>query len=142
MKTLSKAISHVNNNLKNRYYHNNIKDSPPATTPLRAIRRFCVECVGSPYEINDCGGDKCLDGQGDENGVCYFYGHRMGRGRPSVKLIRKMCLECMEGSSRLVAECRADCELHRFRFGKNPNISDERREKQRVIALRMGWGGG
>ncbi len=89
-------------------------------TPLTAIRKICVDCVGSPYGVEGCGGDKCLGGQGDENGVCYFWKYRMGRGRPSVKLIRKFCLECMGDSSRLVSECDSICYLHPYRFGKNP----------------------
>jgi hypothetical protein len=89
-------------------------------TPLRAIRQLCVACVGSPYEVKDCGGDACLGLQGDEREICYFYPYRMGRGRPSVKLVRKFCLECMDGSRRLVAECGSDCPLNPYRFGKNP----------------------
>jgi hypothetical protein len=89
-------------------------------TPLRAIRKICVACVGSPYDVAGCGGDKCLGGQGDENGKCYFYRYRMGRGRPSVKLIRKFCFECMGGSKRLVRECESVCPLHEYRFGRNP----------------------
>ena len=89
-------------------------------TPLKAIRKICVACVGSPYDVAGCGGDKCLGGQGDENGLCYFYRYRMGRGRPSVKTIRKFCLECMGDSSQLVRECGSDCSLHQYRFAKNP----------------------
>jgi len=89
--------------------------------PLKAIRKLCVACVGSPFEVDKCGGNKCLGGQGDENGVCYFYPYRKGRGRPSVKLIRKFCLECMGGGRKLVAECGGEeCPLHQYRFGKNP----------------------
>ena len=90
-------------------------------TPLKAIRKLCVACVGSPSEVEGCRGDKCLGGQGDENGVCYFFPYRMGRGRPSVKTIRKLCLECMGGSYKLVAECiTVDCPVHIYRFGTNP----------------------
>jgi len=90
-------------------------------TPLKAIRKVCVACVCKPSQVHKCGGNRCLEGVGDENGVCYFYPYRMGKGRPSVKLIRKYCLECMGGSKRLVAECRSEeCPLHQYRFGKNP----------------------
>ena len=91
-------------------------------TPLQAIRKVCVVCVGSVYEVKDCGGDNCLGAQGDENGVCYLSPYRLGKGRPSVKLIRKFCLECMGGSSKLVAECKSDCPLQPYRFGKNPKL--------------------
>jgi hypothetical protein len=90
-------------------------------TPLKAIRKVCVNCVGSSNEVKDCGGDKCVGRQGDNGGACYFHPYRKGRGRPSVKLIRQFCLECMGGSKRLVKECQSeDCPLHRYRFGKNP----------------------
>jgi len=89
-------------------------------TPLEAIRRVCVACVGSPYEVINCSGDKCLNGQGDENGKCYYYPFRMGKGRPSVKIIRKFCLECMDGSNQLVTQCESNCPLHQYRFGRNP----------------------
>jgi len=89
-------------------------------TPLEAIRKICVACAGSPYEVKDCGGNNCLGDQGDEKGVCYFFPFRFGKGRPSVKTIRKFCLECVGGSSRLVAECQSDCPLHPYRLGKSP----------------------
>jgi len=89
-------------------------------TPLQAIRKICVACVGSPFLVKDCGGDQCLNGQGDKKGVCYFYPYRLNKGRPSVKLIRKFCVECM-GSAILVAECAtAECPLYQYRFGTNP----------------------
>jgi len=89
-------------------------------TPLEAIRKICVECAGSPYDVKDCRSDACLGGQGDKKGVCYFFPFRLGKGRPSVKTIRKFCLECMDGSSKLVAECKSCCPLHPYRFGKSP----------------------
>ena len=52
-------------------------------TPLRAIRKVCIACVGSPYEVKDCGGDSCLGVQGDEKGVCYLFPFRLTKGRPS-----------------------------------------------------------
>jgi hypothetical protein len=89
-------------------------------TPLKAIRKVCVACAGSPYDVADCGGDKCLGESGDANGACYFFPFRLGKGRPSVKLIRKFCLECMGGSSELVTKCDSGCPLHQYRFGKSP----------------------
>ena len=90
-------------------------------TPGQAIRKFCLQCVGSPYEVKTCGGDKLLTG-----GVCNFYKYRMGKGRPSVKIIRQECLFCMGGSRKLVAECGLhNCPLHPFRMGKNPNYASK-----------------
>jgi hypothetical protein len=94
-----------------------------------AIKLFCRECVGGPKysdEVRDCGGDKCENGGCDPKGVCLFYKFRLGTGRSSVKTVRKMCLWCMDGNSDLINECfDVKCSLHKFRFGTNPNISDE-----------------
>jgi len=61
-------------------------------------------------------------GQGNKEGACYFFLYRMGRGRPSVKLIRRFCLECMGGSQLLVRNCSTgECPVWPFRMGKNPN---------------------
>jgi hypothetical protein len=90
-------------------------------TPKQAVRQKCVECVQSPYEVENCGGDRMI-GQGDEKNVCYFFPYRMGKGRPSVKTIRKFCVECMGGSRHLVTNCTTThCPVHPFRFGTNPN---------------------
>ena len=90
-------------------------------TPLRAIRKVCIACVGNAYEVKDCGGEKCFGGQGDEKGICIFYNYRIGKGRPSVKLLRRFCLECMSGSSQSVAGCQSlNCSVGEYRFGKNP----------------------
>ena len=44
-----------------------------------------------------------------------------GKARPSVKLIRRFCLECMGGSSQLVAGCQSlNCSIREYRFGRNP----------------------
>jgi hypothetical protein len=111
-------------------------------TPGESIRKVCVECVGSIYEVAACGGDHCLNGGSDKNGICLFYKYRMGTGRPSVKTIRKMCLFCMGGSDEMVKECPGDsekegvhCELWPYRLGRNPNIvvTEERRERLREI---------
>lgn len=116
-------------------------------TPRKAIQRMCVACAGSVQDLKCCGGDKLLNGQGDGKGTCHFYPHRMGKGRPSVKLIRKFCLECMGGSKQLVAECQLfDCPLHPYRFGKNPkragvgnkkptppSLGSENRSKNRIV---------
>jgi len=101
-------------------------------TPGKAIHRHCVECVDSPFEVAKCGGERML-GQGDESGACYLFPYRLGKGRPSVKTIRKFCLECQGGNSSRkvqvqdvrigVKSCPSEsCVLWRFRMGKNPNI--------------------
>jgi hypothetical protein len=98
------------------------------STPVQAIHKLCVQCVGSPFEVEDCGGDKCLNGGCDKDGVCWFWKYRLGKGRPSVKLIRKYCLFCQGGSRKFVRECiesvdhhgMTACPLFPFRMGVNP----------------------
>ena len=91
-------------------------------TPQEAVRAFCVECVGSAYEVESCGGDHCLNGACDINGVCWFFRYRLGSGRPPVKTIREFCLWCMGDTATLVRECQESiCPLHAYRMGTNPN---------------------
>lgn len=103
-------------------------------TPGKAIRKHCVDCVDSPFKVAKCGGDKMIGGQGDENGVCYYFPHRLGKGRPSVKIIRKFCLECQGGDKTKKVQPREvldgvkfcplkNCYSYPFRMGKNPNVT-------------------
>ena len=94
-------------------------------TPLKSIRRHCVDCMGGSYQaVNDCPSKACPLWQ-DRSGK-----QRMGQ-RP-LKAIRQFCLECV-GSSDQVRECTgkmlygSDCQLHKFRFGKNPRLKGKRR---------------
>lgn len=87
-------------------------------TPLDSIRAYCVECNGG----NDAEVRRC-DGDGKTPGfpACLFHRFRMGKGRPSVKIIRKFCLDCMGDNRSLVSTCETtDCLCHPFRMGKNP----------------------
>lgn len=97
-------------------------------TPGEAIRKYCIKCVGSAYNVRTCGGDKLLDGS-----VCPFFKYRMGTDRPSVKTIRKFCLNCMNNNSDMVRNCpsRKTCFLYPYRFGKNPAyiMSEEKKEE-------------
>lgn len=91
-------------------------------SPIKSIRKFCIECAGSKGKVSKCGGNNLFRGMGDDNGQCWFYKYRAGRGRPSVKVIRKHCLECVGHSYKLVAECTSmNCPVHKFRLGTNPN---------------------
>jgi hypothetical protein len=98
-------------------------------TPGEAIRAICVDCVGSVKAVRDCMGDTLV------TGPCQFYKYRMGKGRPSVKTIRKHCLYCMNGDWRLIKSCHTvNCPLYSFRYGKNPNfisrkVGDSRRSE-------------
>ena len=94
---------------------------PRRLTPGRAIREMCVDCVGKPSLVKDCQGDTLVDR------VCLFFRYRMGKGRPSVRTIRKHCLWCMGGSSKLVQDCSTrTCPLFSYRLGKNPAMAGRR----------------
>ena len=108
-------------------------------TPLRAIRKQCVQCMGgSPRLVADCPGRDCP-----------LYPYRMGRldgaDGHTLRAIRQYCLGCA-GSSQAVRDCYGDTAvdgpypLYRFRLGKNPNISKETRQKRRMVALKHGFG--
>lgn len=103
-------------------------------TPGRAIRAFCVNCVGGVVgDVKNCGGQ----GENPLFDYCHFYPYRMGRGRPSVKIIRKNCLQCMGGSSKLVRECTTTyCNCHPYRMGKNPALAGKGRSAEAMAAIR------
>lgn len=96
-------------------------------TPGRAIRLFCVECVDGFQFIKECGGGNLLDEQAGKNGTCLFFPYRLGRGRPSVKTIRKFCLECMGDHHSFIPDCPSRyCPLYPFRMGKIPSLKGKR----------------
>jgi len=97
-------------------------------TPGQAIRKNCIDCVGLADYVQDCMGDQLF------TVPCPFYPYRMGKGRPSVKVIRGNCLWCMGGSATKVKECaNVKCFFHDFRMGKNPayRINQERRSSKK-----------
>jgi len=105
-------------------------------TPLQSIRKFCLTCVGSPSEVHRCGGDKCLNGGSNSAGECLFYRHREGKHRPSVKLIRQMCLWCQGERRSLVEGCTEECPLHPYRLGRNPNMVGKKISSESLKNLR------
>ena len=108
-------------------------------SPKQAVREFCKECVGNnSHQVKSCGGDKMLN-QGDKTNQCLLYPFRNGRGRPTVKLIRRFCLECLGGSRKLVRECQnPQCPLYSFRFGKNPNRAHNNKKNCEKNSLEEG----
>ena len=78
---------------------------------------------------------------------CPLYPFRLGRtvkGQSRLKAIRKHCLECMGGSSTMVAECLSGplpginepvCPVFEYRFGKNPKLAGRRVSKHSIEAL-------
>ena len=88
-------------------------------TPGQAIRKHCIACVGSAAEVEYCDGDEMLGG-----GSCPLYPYRLGKGRPSVKVIRQECLNCMSGNRNFIRNCLdSSCNLYSFRMGTNPNYT-------------------
>jgi len=60
----------------------------------------------------------------------------MGKKRPSVKVMRQFCLDCMGGNIALVRECETeDCLIHHFRFGKNPARIGTGASRERMIEI-------
>jgi hypothetical protein len=107
-------------------------------SPSRTIRTHCHYCVQSrsDLEIKNCTGDIVFA----TGKTCPFYEYRTGKKRPSVKIMRQFCLECMGGNKEAIKECSiGDCLIHPFRFGKNPLLAGKgksRDEMMRIRALR------
>lgn len=108
-------------------------------SPSRTIQAHCHYCVQSrsETEVENCTGHFVFATGGKP---CPFYEYRMGNKRPSVKVMRRFCLECEGGSKEAVKECStSDCLIHPFRFGKNPLLvgkGKSRDEMARIRALR------
>lgn len=87
-------------------------------SPIEAIRSQCLVCTGNHRkEVETCNGD----GKIPNYHICPFHPYRLGKGRPSVKIIRKFCLQCMGGNKVFVKECETeDCPVHPYRMGKHP----------------------
>jgi len=118
-------------------------------TPGRAIRKYCINCVSGVTEVKDCRGDKCLGGLGGENGVCYLFPYRMGKGRPRLRTIKRFCIECQGGDKERKVQKKeildgvrgclsTDCWLYPFRIGKNPNIKDGNRRAAHFKKVKKG----
>lgn len=103
-------------------------------TPKRAIREQCLVCTNSHRkEVESCNGDGTIPGYH----VCPFHPYRLGKGRPSKKIIRKFCLQCMGGSKVFVSECETeDCVLYPFRLGKNPALARKGKSRDEMTRIR------
>jgi len=67
--------------------------------------------------------------------------------KSAIKSIREYCVTvCTSGDMEWVKNCPdgpdhpCPCPLWRYRMGKNPNISEESREKRREIAKKHRFG--
>lgn len=102
-------------------------------TPMQAIRKHCLWCCcNQAVEVRLCPAEKCPLN-------AYRHGTLKGIESPSpLRAIRARCLDCVGMSSVEVERCESDCTLHAFRFGKNPNFSQETRDKCRERMLNRG----
>jgi hypothetical protein len=123
-----------------------------ALTPLRAIRNKCLSCCnGSTSEVALCSVTSCpfwsfrfghkptdeiIADQGDT--LLHPLEWRMTAtqfhaGRHSVLMaIKRKCFDCSGASASDVRNCAfADCALHPFRQGKNPNRTYRPEERAR-----------
>lgn len=99
------------------------------TSPLKTIRLLCKDCSETVSEIRGC-----------KLTHCAVHPYRMGRNRyrgkekpatykPPLKAIRSYCLDCCLDQPKEVRLCPAgDCAIHPFRFGRNPFVSEAKRE--------------
>jgi hypothetical protein len=129
-----------------------VTDSLP---PLEAIRKHCLWCCnGSAHEVNLCAAKACplwmyrygkkptadmLEEAGDalmypvEDGttVADFF----EKGGTRLKAIKRRCLDCSGGSKADVRDCQhVACDLHPFRFGRNPNRTMSREQRELAAA--------
>jgi len=88
-------------------------------SPLKAIRKFCVDCSNSSYEVKLCPANDCP-----------LWPLRSGKGIKGVsplKIIRRKCYDCGEGTAFDIKNCQfSDCSLYHYRFGKNPALKGKR----------------
>lgn len=107
-------------------------------SPSQTIQTYCHYCVQSrsDLDVKSCTGHIVLT----TGKPCPFYEYRSGKKRPSVKVLRKFCLDCMAGGVEAIRECpTTDCQIYPFRFGKNPLPARKGKsgaEMMRIRALR------
>jgi hypothetical protein len=120
------------------------------------VRRHCLDCCnGNPNEVRQCIATSCALWP-------FRLGHRpteelkaavadqvlhpperqiTGKafhdaGGTALRAIRLRCLDCSGASAPEVAACRfSSCDLHAFRFGKNPNIKLTEERKAAIAEL-------
>ena len=125
--------------------------------PLTAIRRDCLRCCkDSALEVKLCPAVSCPSwgfrfGRNPTANMLAEVGNRpmyplehgisvtefFENGGTSLKAIRRRCLDCQGYSKARVRGCQDfDCDLHPFRFGRNPNRR-MRPDQRRKAAARL-----
>ena len=104
-------------------------------SPRETIRAQCLACTGGHVkEVDTCDGDGSITGFHK----CPFHPYRFGTGRPSVKIMREFCLQCMGGNPTFVRECETkDCPIHPYRMGKNPARKGKGQGADRMAQIRL-----
>lgn len=103
--------------------------------PSRTLHAQCHYCVQSrsDADVENCTGHIVFA----TGKPCPFYEYRMSNKRPSVKVMRKYCLECMGGSKEAVKECEIeDCQIYPYRFGKNPARAGKGQSAAQMASIR------
>jgi len=104
-------------------------------SPSQTIRAHCHYCVQNrkDSEVENCTGHNVFA----TGKPCPFYEYRMGKKRPSVKVLRQFCLDCMGGNKAAVKECETgDCLIYPFRFGKNPMLAGKGKSPDEMSKIR------
>jgi hypothetical protein len=82
-------------------------------SPGKTVRAVCRGCIGAERfndEIKNCSDSDCA-----------FHLYRNGQ-RVSVKILRRYCLQCTNGSRAYIQNCPTYCcPVWPYRMGKNPN---------------------
>ena len=103
----------------------------PHRSPKDTIRAYCLYCTGGrTKEVESC------DGNDPAFHQCAFHQYRMGKKRPSVKVMRQFCLQCMGNCKASVRDCETrDCMIHPYRMGKNPARTGKGASRERMLEI-------
>lgn len=113
--------------------HPKSKAAEDKSTPGKAIRAFCISCVGSTQATAECPGRLCLTKE-----ICPLHPYRQGTGRPSVKTIREHCLICMNRSWKEVDACNEyRCPLYSYRLGTSPKRQKSIAKQEPIVKHKM-----
>lgn len=117
------------------------KTRQPLPSPLKAVRRHCLDCCGgSANEVSLCAAKSCplwpfrFGSNPDKAALADDHTPVLPDERPATRSqlvesgatalqsIKRWCIDCSGGSVGDAKSCRLNsCVLHRFRLGRNPN---------------------
>jgi hypothetical protein len=102
-------------------------------TPKEAIRAYCRHCTGGNLqEVEMCS----ASGRDPSFHACPLYPYRTGKKRPSLRVLREFCLQCMGGNKGFILDCTSyNCLVYPFRLGKNPNRAGIGSSRERMIEI-------